>query len=326
MFKETYRMSQSRPFDLMQLQIIFGDRLKERVPLSRYTAARVGGLADALISANSKDDLLDIVRRLWNLDVPYLIIGGGSNVLVSDAGIREVVIYNRARQVRFDEAGQHPTVWAESGANFGLIARQAASRGFSGLEWAAGIPGTIGGAVVGNAGAHGNDVAGSLVVAEILHQSQMDDDNQEETSALVEDWDVNQFKFGYRTSILKRQKGDLVVLAAVLKLKRATTDEAQKTIQDFVAFRQRTQPPGASMGSMFKNPSGDYAGRLIESAGLKGTKMGGAEISPRHANFFINHGDATASDIKKLIDLVRSEVGEKFGIDLELEIELVGEW
>ena len=326
MFKETYRMSQSRPFDLMQLQIIFGDRLKERVPLSRYTAARVGGLADALISANSKDDLLDIVRRLWNLDVPYLIIGGGSNVLVSDAGIREVVIYNRARQVRFDEAGQHPTVWAESGANFGLIARQAASRGFSGLEWAAGIPGTIGGAVVGNAGAHGNDVAGSLVVAEILHQSQMYDDNQEETSALVEDWDVNQFKFGYRTSILKRQKGDLVVLAAVLKLKRATTDEVQKKIQDFVAFRQRTQPPGASMGSMFKNPSGDYAGRLIESAGLKGTKMGGAEISPRHANFFINHGDATASDIKKLIDLVRSEVGEKFGIDLELEIELVGEW
>ena len=326
MFKETYRMSQSRPFDLMQLQNIFGDRLKERVPLSRYTAARVGGLADALISANSKDDLLDIVRRLWNLDVPYLIIGGGSNVLVSDAGIREVVIYNRARQVRFDEAGQHPTVWAESGANFGLIARQAASRGFSGLEWAAGIPGTIGGAVVGNAGAHGNDVAGSLVVAEILHQSQMYDDNQEETSALVEDWDVNQFKFGYRTSILKRQKGDLVVLAAVLKLKRATTDEVQKKIQDFVAFRQRTQPPGASMGSMFKNPSGDYAGRLIESAGLKGTKMGGAEISPRHANFFINHGDATASDIKKLIDLVRSEVGEKFGIDLELEIELVGEW
>jgi len=326
MFKETYRMSQSRPFDLMQLQIIFGDRLKGRVPLSRYTAARVGGLADALISANSKDDLLDIVRRLWNLDVPYLIIGGGSNVLVSDAGIREVVIYNRARQVRFDEAGQHPTVWAESGANFGLIALQAASRGFAGLEWAAGIPGTIGGAVVGNAGAHGNDVAGSLVVAEILHQSQMDDDIQEETSALVEDWDVNQFKFGYRTSILKRQKGDLVVLAAVLKLKRATTDEVQKKIQDFVAFRQRTQPPGASMGSMFKNPSGDYAGRLIESAGLKGTKMGGAEISPRHANFFINHGDATASDIKKLIDLVRSEVGEKFGIDLELEIELVGEW
>ena len=172
-------MSQSSPFDLEQLQIIFGDRLKERVPLARYTAARVGGLADVLISANSKDDLLDIVRRLWNYDVPYLIIGGGSNVLVSDAGIREVVIYNRARQVRFDESGQHPTVWAESGANFGLIARQAASRGFSGLEWAAGIPGTIGGAVVGNAGAHGNDVAGSLVVAEILHQSQVYDDNQD---------------------------------------------------------------------------------------------------------------------------------------------------
>ncbi len=317
-------MSQSSPLDLMQLQIIFGDRLKERVPLARYTAARVGGLADVLISANSKDDLLDIVRRLWNYDVPYLIIGGGSNVLVSDAGIREVVIYNRARQVRFDEAGQDPTVWAESGANFGLIARQAASRGFSGLEWAAGIPGTIGGAVVGNAGAHGNDVAGSL--AEILHQSQVYDDNQEETNALVEYWDVNQFKFGYRTSILKRQIGDLVVLSAVLKLKRSTKDEVQKKLKDLLSFMKLTKPAGASMGSMFKNPSGDYAGRLIEAASLKGTRMGDAEISPRHANFFINHGEATASDIKKLIDLVRSEVALRFGIELELEIELVGEW
>jgi len=319
-------MSQSSPFDLMQLQILFGDRLKERVPLARYTAARVGGLADVLISANSKDDLIDIVKHLWDFDVPFLIIGGGSNVLVSDAGIREVVVYNRARQVRFDEAGQLPTVWAESGANFGLIARQAASRGLAGIEWAAGIPGTIGGAVVGNAGAHGSDVAGSLVVAEILHHSQMDDDNQTETRDLVEEWFVNQFKFGYRTSILKRRKCNLIVLSAVLGLQRSTTEEVQKKILDFGAFRQRTQPPGASMGSMFKNPSGDYAGRLIEAAGLKGTRMGRAEISPRHANFFINHGDATASDIKQLIDLARSEVAARFGIELELEIELVGEW
>ena len=127
-------MSQSSPYDLMQLQIIFGDRLKERVPLARYTAARVGGLADVFISANSKNDLVDIVTRLWKFDVPFLIIGGGSNVLVSDAGIRDVVVYNRARQVRFDESGQLPTVWAESGANFGLVARQAAGRGFSGIE------------------------------------------------------------------------------------------------------------------------------------------------------------------------------------------------
>jgi len=326
MFKETYRMSQSSPYDLMQLRIIFGDRLKERVPLTRYTAARVGGLADVFISANSKNDLVDIVTRLWKFDVPFLIIGGGSNVLVSDAGIRDVVVYNRARQVRFDESGQLPTVWAESGANFGLVARQAAGRGFSGIEWAAGIPGTIGGAVVGNAGAHGNDVSGSLVVAEILHHTQMDDDNQTETSALVEDWIVDQFKFGYRTSTLKRQKGNLVVLSAVFGLQKSTAEEVLKKIRDFVAFRQRTQAQGASMGSMFKNPAGDYAGRLIEAAGLKGTIMGGAEISPKHANFFINHGDATASDIRQLIDLVRSEVAVRFGIDLELEIELVGEW
>ena len=323
MFKETYRMPQSSPFDLMQLQIIFGDRLKESVPLSRYTSARVGGSADVFISANSKDDLLDIVRRLWIYEVPFLIIGGGSNVLVSDAGIREVVVYNRARQVRFEDTEHQPKVWAESGANIGLIARQAAGKGFSGLEWAAGIPGTIGGAIVG---AHGNDVAGSLVVAEILHQTEKESDSRAETSSKVEDWSTKQLEFGYRTSILKRQKGDLVVLAAVLGLQRATSVEVQKKTQEFTSLRQRTQPSGASMGSMFKNPSGDFAGRLIESAGLKGTRIGGAEISPRHANFFINHGEATALDIKLLIDQVQSEVAERFSIELELEIELIGEW
>ena len=326
MFKETYRMPQSSPFDLMQLQIIFGDRLKESVPLSRYTSARVGGSADVFISANSKDDLLDIVRRLWIYEVPFLIIGGGSNVLVSDAGIREVVVYNRARQVRFEDTEHQPKVWAESGANIGLIARQAAGKGFSGLEWAAGIPGTIGGAIVGNAGAHGNDVAGSLVVAEILHQTEKESDSRAETSSKVEDWSTKQLEFGYRTSILKRQKGDLVVLAAVLGLQRATSVEVQKKTQEFTSLRQRTQPSGASMGSMFKNPSGDFAGRLIESAGLKGTRIGGVEISPRHANFFINHGEATALDIKLLIDQVQSEVAERFSIELELEIELIGEW
>lgn len=312
--------------DLLQLQIIFGDRLKERVPLARYTTARVGGLADVLISANSKDDLVDVVSRLWNLDVPFLIIGGGSNMLISDAGIREIVVYNRARQVRFDEASHTPTVRAESGANIGLIARQAAARGLAGLEWAAGIPGTVGGAVVGNAGAHGSDMAGSLFMAEILHQQQKDDNIHGDLHPVIEEWPVHRFGFGYRNSVLKHQKGDMVVLSVVFHLLRSSAEGLQKKIQEYVAIRQRTQPPGASMGSMFKNPSGDYAGRLIEAVGLKGTRIGGAEISPKHANFFINNGEATAMDIKQLIDLARRKVAEKFGVGLELEIELVGDW
>lgn len=319
-------MPRTGAFDLLQLQTTFGDRLKERVPLARYTAARVGGLADALISVNSKNDLVDVVGRLWDLDVPFQIIGGGSNMLVSDAGVRELVVYNRARQVRFDEASHTPTVKAESGANLGLIARQAAAKGLAGLEWAAGIPGTVGGAVVGNAGAHGNDIAGLLLVAEILHQHHQGDNNQGGMHPQVEDWPAQRLELGYRNSILKHQKGEMVVLSAVFSLLRSTSKEVQKKIQEFVAFRQQTQPPGASMGSMFKNPPGDYAGRLIEEAGLKGTRIGGAEISHRHANFFINHGDATAMDIKRLIDLSRDEVEKRFGVGLELEIELVGEW
>jgi UDP-N-acetylmuramate dehydrogenase len=326
MLKETYQMPRAGKLDLLQLQIIFGDRLKERVPLARYTTARVGGIADALISVNSKDDFVDVVSRLWNLDVPFLIVGGGSNMLVSDAGVREVVVYNRARQVKFDEASHTPAIWAESGANIGLIARQAAAKGLAGLEWAAGIPGTVGGAVVGNAGAHGNDIAGSLLVAEILHRHQESGNQQIDMPPQVEEWSAHRFGFGYRDSILKRQAGNMVVLSVMFSLLRSTSEEVQKKIQEFVAFRQRTQPPGASMGSMFKNPPGDYAGRLIEAAGLKGTQVGGAEISSRHANFFINHGDASAMDIKQLIDLARSEVYDKFGVGLELEIELVGDW
>jgi UDP-N-acetylmuramate dehydrogenase len=326
MNKDSYRMPCAGVFDLLQLQRLFSDRLKERVPLARYTTARVGGSADAFITVNSKQELKDIVGCLWSLKIPYLIIGGGSNMLVSDAGVREVVIYNRARQVRFDEDNHTPKVEAESGAKIGLVARQAAARGLAGLEWAAGIPGTVGGAVVGNAGAHGSDMAESLFVAEILHRHKEGDNSQGNMHPMVEDWPVHRLEFGYRNSILKRHKGSMVVLSAEFPLMRSTTEQVQKKIQEFVSFRQRTQPPGASMGSMFKNPAEDSAGRLIEAAGLKGTRIGDAEISSKHANFFINHGGASAMDIKQLIDLARSEVYERFEEKLELEIELVGEW
>ncbi len=140
--------------------------------LGRYTAARVGGVADALLEVVSSEELLQACRLLWQQDFPFVILGGGSNVLVSDAGLRGVVLINRARDIAFNETAQPPTIWVESGANFGGLARQAAARGLSGLEWAAGIPGTVGGAVVGNAGAHGSDMAGNLLVAEILHREQ----------------------------------------------------------------------------------------------------------------------------------------------------------
>jgi UDP-N-acetylmuramate dehydrogenase len=250
-----------------------------------------------------------------------MLLGGGSNMLVSDLGVRGVVVLNRASKVVFD--AEKPSVWAESGKNFGSLARQAARKGFSGLEWAAGIPGTVGGAVVGNAGAHGGDTAGNLELAEVLHR------DQGRTT-----WKVERFNYGYRSSVLKTntasrqplRQPQVVVLSADFNLEVGDPEEIQQVLEDNLAFRRRTQPPGASMGSMFKNPPGDYAGRLIEAAGMKGARVGSAGISELHANFFINHGGARAADVYSLIQQARRTVKEQFGVTLELEIEIVGEW
>lgn len=306
----------------------FGNKLQVNVPLARYTSARVGGPADVCLAAESEEELAAILLRLWELDLPeegesdLILLGGGSNVLISDAGVRGVVVLNRARRLFFDMEADPPTVWCESGANFGLVARQAAARGLAGLEWAAGIPGTVGGAVFGNAGAYGGDMAGNLRVAEILHQ----EFGEPHEPPRREEWPVERLAYEYRSSILKRRPGKAVVLSARLALAYSTPEAVQAKIDIQTEHRRRTQPPGASMGSMFKNPPGDYAGRLIEAAGLKGARIGGAEISPLHANFFINHGSASAADIFALIQLARKSVAQKFGINLALEIELRGQW
>jgi len=266
-----------------------------------------------LLTAQSAKQLAEMVSVLWETDTPFIVMGGGSNMLVSDAGVRGVVILNKARKVVFDE--QAPSVWAESGTNFGAVARQAARKGFTGLEWAAGIPGTVGGAVVGNAGAHGGDTAGDIILAEVLHHKEG-----------RQSWPPDRLAYDYRTSILKTDPGNAVVLAASFRLAHGEPQAIQEKLNEFLAHRRRTQPPGASMGSMFKNPPGDYAGRLIEAAGMKGLRIGGAEISGLHANFFLNHGDATAAQVYDLIKQARQSVEDQFGVRLELEIELVGEW
>ena len=253
---------------------------------------------------------------------PYTIVGGGSNLLVSDSGFRGLIILNRARQVRFEEDTLPPRVRAESGASLGVIARMAAQRGLSGLEWAAGIPGTLGGAIIGNAGAHGSDISHNLLLAEILHRL----DYRSEIKPVVEEWAVDRLAYGYRSSMLKRQPGKGVILSAVLKLERSVPQVVQGKLDELAAYRRRTQPPGASLGSMFKNPPGDYAGRLIEAAGLKGLRIGDAQISTLHANFFINLGQAHAADVYELIRIARQAVFDKFGVSLELEIERIGEW
>lgn len=305
-----------KPNNMLELlEEIYGNRIRKDVLLSNYTASRVGGKADALIVIESAQEMSDILRTVWDKNIPYVLIGGGSNILVSDLGFRGLAIVNRAKTVRFDVESTKPTVWVESGASLSTISQQAANRGLSGLEWAAGIPGTVGGAVFGNAGAHGREVADVLTLAEILHR----DGTQEA-------WTVDRFRYRYRSSLLKRHPGKSYILSATFGLTKSNPESVKKTIERFTRYRRKTQPLGASMGSMFKNPVGDYAGRLIEAAGLKGTVVGGAMISDLHANFFVNRGNATAMDIHQLIKLARIRVEEMFGVRLELEIEYIGDW
>ena len=300
-----------RPIDVLYAKL--GDKVKENVMLAPYTSARIGGPADIFVMADDIAELARIAKLLWKQEMPFTILGGASNVLVSDRGIRGVVLMNRAKAVRF-HGGDQPSVTVESGVVFSNLANRCASKGFSGLEWAATVPGTIGGAVYGNAGAFGGDMAGNLMWAELLT-----DNSREKYSA-------EKMNYGYRTSVLKRGELKAIVLSAELSLKNSTKEEATVKIQQFSAHRKATQPPGASMGSMFKNPNGDYAGKLIEASGLKGTRIGNAEISPLHGNFFINHANTRAEDIRALVQLVQKTVKEKQGVELELEIEFVGDW
>lgn len=297
----------------------FGPRLKVDQMMGRFSVIQVGGPADYLILAGTSQELEDSVSFLWEKNIPYILLGGGANTLISDIGIREVVVINRAKEIKYiDDNSESPSIWAESGASFGKLARLAGSKGWSGLEWSAGIPGTVGGAVVNNAGAFGSSVSEKLVMAEILHR--VDDKIQRST------WSVANFEYEYRTSVIKAGKNPAVVLNATFGLEQSTPEEVKKKISEISEKRQSSQPQGASLGSMFKNPPGDYSGRLIEEAGLKGTRIGDVEISLVHGNFFLNHGNGTAKDIAALIKLAQKEVKDQFGVDLELEIQLIGDW
>lgn len=285
----------------------------ENRPLARHTSLRVGGPADLLVTAESAGALRQAVSLAWEQGVPCFVLGSGSNVLVADAGIRGLVVLNKARAAGVVEGGLR----AESGAALATVARLAVSAGLAGLEWASGIPGTVGGAVVGNAGAWGSDVASTLRQATVL-----------QAGGDLATWPAARFEYGYRTSVLKRQGPGrrAVVLEAEFRLRPAEEGSLRARVAEITARRRASQPAGASCGSVFRNPPGDHAGRLVEAAGLKGERRGGAVISPVHANFVVNEGEATAGDVRSLVELMRSEVQARFGVSLALEIELLGEW
>ncbi len=290
------------------LRAQFGDRVRTDEPLARHTTLRLGGPADVWFAPQSAEELVAAVSLARAHGVSPFLLGSGANLVIGKAGIRGLVLENRAQRITFQEA----LVCAESGTALPRLAKYCAEKSLSGLEWAVGVPGTLGGAVVNNAGAYGQAIGNALIRAELL----LADGSRT--------WQpVDWFRYGYRSSRIKRGDISAVVLQVELQLSPAPFAEIAARIQAYTERRKATQPPGATVGSMFKNPPGDFAGRLIEAAGLKGYRMGQAQISPIHANFFVNLGGATADDVIALIRLARDTVAEKFGVTLELEIEII---
>lgn len=289
-----------------------GGRLTRDTPLARFTAARLGGPADWLYIARSDpDELVDVVRAAWADGLPVRVIGGGANVLVSDSGFRGLIVVNRI--ARIEPAGEN-LLRVSAGTPLTHLARECATRGLRGFEWAVAVPGTVGGAVINNAGAHGGAMTDTVVEAVVA----------EPEGERV--WSHADLDYDYRHSALKA-RGDrrYLVTGALLRFTSDDPDAIGARMDEYNAYRKRTQPPGASLGSVFKNPAGDHAGRLIEAAGLKGHRIGSAQVSPVHANFFLNEGGAAnASDYYALVRHVQQTVAAQSGVLLEPEIEFIG--
>lgn len=304
---------------MRRLRSLLGDRLLANEPLAKYTAARIGGAAEWLyVARESPEELAEVASTAWSEGIDVRVLGGGANVLISDKGVSGLIIINHVSDISFGDWHDGRNVAVTGGVSLTVLARKLQARGLSGFEWAVSVPGTIGGAVVNNAGAHGGDMSNSVcdvVVLDAERGAQM--------------FSNAELQYSYRHSILKaRDDRRFIVLLATLAFTFDDPAKIQERMDGFVAHRKQTQPPGASLGSVFKNPSNDYAGRLIEASGLKGYQVGSVMVSPLHANFFVNTdaGSATASDYYALIQHVQETVQHEMGVTLELEIELVGEF
>jgi len=280
-------------------------------PLESHTSFRIGGPADIFIVPLDKEDLRNAVILSKKYKAPLDIIGNGTKILVPDKGVRGVVIKisNVLNKVRF--IGER--VIAGSGMSLSQLSTLAAERMLSGLEFAVGIPGTVGGAVVMNAGAHGRSVGDVITSVTVMNMN-----------GQVHKMSGKQLGLCYRKSVLQDTKE--IVLNATCVLEKGEAQEIRQKIAELVQWRKKTQPldlPNA--GSIFRNPEGEYAGRLIESVGLKGLRVGDAQVSTHHANFIVNLGKAKAEDVMTIIHTIREKVREKFGIDLAPEIRVIGE-
>ena len=289
-----------------ELQTLWGKRLMLDEPMSRHTSFRIGGPATSLLVVTTTEEMCRVVRWARQKQVAYYVIGHGSNVLVADRGLDGLVIVNRCEKCSLRQIADTASVSTDSGISLHRLAHWVAEQGWTGLEWASGIPGTLGGAIVGNAGAADSDISQSLIQVEVL-------DGFGERQTLTS----SNLDFVYRSSRFKQEGGTasrkLIILGAELTLREGDPDTIRERARQIAEARSQRQPLGRpSAGSIFKNPPDDYAGRLIEEVGLKGTRVGDAQVSVQHANFIINAGLATAQDVLALIELIRVEVWQRF--------------
>ncbi len=297
------------------------ERVTTNQPLAPRTSYQIGGPAQLFAVGGNRAEVVALVRAARQLDLPWHILGRGTNLLVADSGVSGLVVANRAEESGLERAGEQGWARADAGAVLQQLAQRACRAGLAGLEWAVEIPGTVGGAVFGNAGAFGGSTSEVVTEAEVLSA-----DGEVVVKAGAE------LGFAYRTSRFKTPAGRReVILGAKMALRRGRVPELLAAAEANRQQRQHSQPWGRCAGSVFRNPpplpTGENysAGYLIEQAGLKGHAIGRARISPVHANFIMNDGGATAAEVWALISLARERVRQQFGVDLDLEVQVWGD-
>lgn len=335
------------PFDLetayTALRTHFGPRVKCAEPLARHCTFGVGGPADIWVSVETRDDLIGLVTICAERRWPLLITGNGTNVLYADAGVRGIVARVALNSYTIRDHGNGTALLvAGAGVSWPRLLNDLAAQGWGGLEFGPGIPGTLGGGVISNAGAHHGDLGQVLAWVEVLDARQA---QTAPAAPVCQRYAHEELALSYRHSRFRAQRRvqfaedgypvaaprqliepSEIIMQVAVHLHHAEPDALRSTIAEYKQHRKRTQPPQQSAGSVFKNPPGDHSGRLIEAAGLKGLAHGQAQISKRHANFIVNVGGARAADIAWLIREAHNRVLAQFGVDLELEVELRGEW
>jgi len=287
-----------------------------------HTTWRIGGPADLLVRVPTQQDLIAAMAWARDQGLPVTVIGGGSNLLVGDRGIRGLVILARTpgeraeRLLHVEDREDHVILRVGAQAPLSWVGRYCCERGWAGMEWGVGLPGTIGGATVNNAGAHGTEQKDHLEGVVVI-------DNVGELREFGRDWLAPR----YRCTVLKEspRPRPYHVVETVLRLPKTDPAELLRLATEHADYRRQTQPTGACAGSTFTNPPDDFAGRLLEAAGLKGFAVGGAAFSTKHSNFIVNTGGATAAHVRELIAIAQTRVRDRFGIELQPEIEEIGE-